>query len=177
MKKYAEILTLVLLALLLNSCMSVSNYAPPLVSGDVLEVSYNSTLAGMKLAVQGTEGTFVMIKDGLTTLIWPMRGCNGVGFVVLDTEQGAFLDQWKYVSAKGNFTAGSSMTAMTDYLVNKAGWKLIPATQLADSIKIAIMSEAGKDTWITLANRIPVFLIVFDDPIVDPFYTLRIVQY
>lgn len=177
MKKYSEYLTLILLVFLLNSCMGVSNYSPALSSGDVLEISYSSTVAGMKMAVQGAEGTFVMVKDGLTTLIWPMRGCNGVGFVVLDTEQGAFLDQWKYVSAKGNFTSGSSMTAMADYLVNKAGWKLIPATQLAEGIKTAVLAEAGKDTWITIASRIPVFMVVFDDPVIDPFYTLRIVQY
>ena len=170
--KFTEYLTLILLVLILSSCSAVQGHMPPITTGDVIPVSYSSTIAGMKMAVQGVQDTYIMAKDGLTMLIWPMRGCQGVGFVVLDTSQEAFLDQWEYVSSKGNFTSGSSMKVLADYLTGKSGWKVLSASALSDSIKSAILAAGGTDTWITLASRIPVFMIVFDVPTVNPLYSI-----
>lgn len=173
-RSFFEIMTLFLVILVLDACSAVSY--PVIAPGDVLPVATNTTLFGMRQAVTGASNTFVMVKDQLTMLIWPMSGCKGFGFVVLDTGQKMFLDQWQYVSGKGNITSGTDMKALTDYLTNSAGWKAIPAASLTEGVKSTILATGGQQTWVTLASRIPVFMVIFDSPTTDPFFTVRITQ-
>jgi len=186
-RKFVEFVTLIVLMFVLQACGAVQGYVPSINPGDVLPLATNSTLTGMRLAASGGMDTFRMakdavladgsvVKDGMLMLGWAEKGCKGWGFVVMDTTTKSFLDQWRYTSAKGNFTSGRDITALTEYLKNSSGWRTIAAAELSEGIKTVIMATGGQSTWVTLASRIPVFLIVFDSPQTDPLFTVRTTQ-
>lgn len=184
--KLFEIFVIFAIMFTLQGCAAVTGYTPAILPGQVLPLSNGSTIAGMQNAINGGLDTFMMtkdavvgtttFKDGLLMLGWVEKGCGGWCFVLIDQTKQEFLDQTAMSSVKGNLVAGKDLTTLTDYLKNVCGWKPLVAAEVSTGLRTAVMSAGTQNSWITLANRVPVLMIVFDAPQTDPFYTIRTVQ-
>jgi len=181
--KLFEFVILIVLMLLLQACAAVQGYSPVIVPGDVLPLATGSTLRGMQLAVNGGLETFRMTKDliltdgsvvknGLLMLAWPERGCGAWCFVLIDTSAKTFVSETTIASVKGNLINGKDMTAIISYMRDQCGWRELAAAEITPAVKAAIVASGGQSTWVTLASRVPIFMIVFDSPTTDPFFTV-----
>ncbi len=107
-----------------------------LASGAISGISFNQTLSGMRSVVQGQPGTFVMAKDSLFMLAWPM-GENAWGFACLTKAGNPVRDLATYV----NGTKVDTLTManfMADLEVD--GWQSVSAKVLPAGITSALSS-------------------------------------
>jgi hypothetical protein len=107
-----------------------------LATGAISGLSFQSTLSGMRSVVQGAPGTFVMEKDALYMLAWPVK--DGFWAFACLTKAG---DPIKDIATYVNGTKVDTLT-MANFLASleQDGWQSVSAKVLPAGITSALGS-------------------------------------
>jgi hypothetical protein len=154
MKRFG--LVVILLSIIISGCAALGPMNLYLENGGM------ETLHGMKMCVQGINGTRIY-TDATNTLYafsW-IQSHDRIGFVVIDYANKSVLQTFAQVTGgKGSLTDYTSWADLADDLVAVYGWREIPSSALPTDL---IMQIGSTTSWIQAMSTtyFPTFVLVF----------------
>lgn len=149
---------MVALAMVATAILSLfSGAQPPIGDGQVAAIGARTALWGIKQAVDGTAGTFILQKDNLFMFFWGQDG--GMYFVIVDTaKQTAIQSLQEVIDCGGNYANCKTFAQLFDALL-KSGWtKALPAS--LPKVFYTAVSQTPTSWLLGLANTMPTFVFV-----------------
>lgn len=147
-----------LTAAVLSLFLSSGGSQPVVADGQVLSVQARTALWGIKQAVSGAGGTFILQKNDMFMFFWGQDG--GIYFVVVDTAKKAAIESLQQVvDCGGNYANCKTFTELFKALT-EAGWtKTLPAA--LPKVFYNAVSQSPAAWLMSLANgTMPTFVFV-----------------
>jgi hypothetical protein len=118
-----------------------------LFGGGVIPLGTGATVHGMRSVAQGAPGTFVLVKDQLVVLAWPVK--SSYAFAVLNASSAQPVHDFLKVACNGQCVGTPTFTTFVNDLIRLYGFKEIAHTAIPTAITARLL---GWQSWISRMN-------------------------
>ena len=161
--KMRTVVLLILAGIMLTSCLGA--YSPLPITGELIAppgsevyaVHIGSTVNGIKAALAGRSGTYILQRKDVIMFGWSIK--DAWAFATVSAKSGSPIKNFAHVAKTGNLVNCKTFTELVS-LLKYNGWKAIPASAVPVGLKTAVASSTVAELMRWAGNTMTSFLVV-----------------